>query len=172
VSHPRHNEVRVRYHMRCGYCGVREDDVGGELTVDHFVPISAGGDDREDNLVYACFRCNLFKSNFTPTDQDRLNGHVLVHPLHDNIELHVRLDETTGRLESLSETGRFHVALLHLNRKSLVMLRIRQRHQELLRARHNLLEAEIKELRAIILAQEKYIIHLKSLLEFDVGSER
>jgi len=75
-------------------------------------------------------------------------------------------------LESLSETGRFHVALLHLNRKSLVMLRIRQRHQELLRARHNLLEAEIKELRAIILAQEKYIIHLKSLLEFDVGSER
>lgn len=167
MSHPQHNEVRSRYHAQCGYCGVREVDVGGELTVDHFVPVSAGGNDQDDNLVYACFRCNLFKSDFVPTDKDRSNGHVLLHPLRDSVASHVRLDEATGRLEPLTETGRFHIVLLHLKRSALVMLRLRQRHQELIRARHKLLEAEIKELRAIILAQEKYITHLKKLLELE-----
>lgn len=170
MSHPKHNEVRTRYHAQCGYCGVREDDMGGELTVDHFVLVCVGGDDSDDNLVYACFRCNLFKSDFSPSDLDRSNGHVLLHPLRDDVASHVRLDETTGRLESLSETGRFHIVLLHLNRPALVMLRIRQRHQELLQARQNLLEAEIKELHAIILAQERYIRHLKSLQELDADS--
>lgn len=167
MSHPKHNEVRTRYHEQCGYCGVREVDVGGELTVDHFVPVSAGGDDQDDNLVYACFRCNLFKSDFSPTDKDRSNGHVLLHPLRDNVASHVRLNDATCRLAPVTETGRFHIALLHLNRPALVMLRLRQRHQELNQARRKLLEAEIKELRAIILAQEKYITHLKKLLELN-----
>jgi HNH endonuclease len=171
VSHPKHNEVRTRFHARCGYCGVREDDVGGELTVDHFVPVSAGGDDSDDNLVYACFRCNLFKSDFSPTDKDRSNGHVLLHPLRDNLAAHVRLDETTGRVEPLSETGRFQIALLHLNRPALIRLRLRQRHQALLQARRTLLEAEIKELRAIITAQEKYITYLKSLFDLEPDEE-
>ena len=170
MSHPKHNEVRSRCHAQCGYCGVHEDDIGGELTVDHFVPVSAGGDDSDDNLVYACFRCNLFKSDFSPTDKDRSNGHVLLHPLRDSVASHVRLDETTGRLESLTETGRFHLAVLHLNRPALVTLRLRQRYQELLQARRNLLEAETKELRAIISAQEKYITYLKDLLELDTDS--
>lgn len=167
MSHPKHNEVRSRYREQCGYCGVREVDMGGELTVDHFVPVSAGGDEQDGNLVYACFRCNLFKSDFSPTDKDRSNGHVLLHPLLDSVASHIRLDGTTGRLEPLTETGRFHIALLHLNRPALIMLRLRQRHQELTQARRKLLEAEIKELRAILLAQEKYITHLKNLLEFE-----
>jgi hypothetical protein len=29
--------------------------------------VSPGGDDGDDNLVYACFRCNLFKADFHPT---------------------------------------------------------------------------------------------------------
>lgn len=64
MPHPRHQEVRQRYQRCCGYCGVTETEGGGELTVDHFRPVSAGGDDREENLVYACFRCNLYKGDF------------------------------------------------------------------------------------------------------------
>ena len=167
MSHPKHNEVRTRYDARCGYCGVREEDAGGELTVDHFVPVSAGGNDSDGNLVYACFRCNLFKSDFSPTDNDRSNGHVLLHPLRDNVAAHVALDESSGLLEPLTETGRFQITLLHLNRPALITLRLRQRHQALLQARRTLLEAEIKELRAIIAAQEKYITHLRNLLEVE-----
>ena len=74
MAHARHAQVRDRYRARCGYCSVCEEDVGGELTVDHYTPVVAGGDDGDDNLVYACFRCNLFKADFHPTDADRARG--------------------------------------------------------------------------------------------------
>lgn len=63
VPHPKHERVRQRYDGRCGYCGLSEVDAGGELTVDHFRPVAAGGGDDDDNLVYACFRCNLYKGD-------------------------------------------------------------------------------------------------------------
>ncbi len=56
MAHPSHEEVRRRYRQACGYCGVSETDAGGALTVDHYRPVADGGDDSEDNLVYACFR--------------------------------------------------------------------------------------------------------------------
>jgi hypothetical protein len=106
---------------------VGEQDVGGEMTVDHYLPVSAGGDDSDENLVYACFRCNLFKADFHPTDADRAKGHVVLHPLRDDIQEHLRLDQNTGRLEALTETGRFNILLLHLNRPALVTYRLRLR---------------------------------------------
>ena len=38
--------LRERYQFRCGYCGVHENEVGAELTVDHFQPRSSGGTDQ------------------------------------------------------------------------------------------------------------------------------
>lgn len=56
--------VRLRYAMRCGYCGVHEREVGAELAIDHFRPRSAGGTDDLDNLVYCCPACNRNKGDF------------------------------------------------------------------------------------------------------------
>jgi HNH endonuclease len=56
VAHPKLDAVRQRYQYRCGYCGVSETDTGGELTVDHYRPVTAGGDDSDDNLIYCCPR--------------------------------------------------------------------------------------------------------------------
>ena len=165
MPHPKHDQVRAQWRARCGYCGVSEEDAGGDLTVDHFVPVGAGGDDSDDNLVYACFRCNLFKGDFHPTQADRANGHVVLHPLRDEISKHLRLEETTGQLLPLTETGRFHIAILHLNRAGLVALRLRRRLYHLLLERRRLVEAENSELRAVIKAQEKYIVHLKRLVQ-------
>ncbi len=53
MAHPRHAQVRARYQNCCGYCGVSEEDTGGELCVDHYIPVTAGGGDEDDNLVYA-----------------------------------------------------------------------------------------------------------------------
>lgn len=164
MAHPKHDKVRGRFNRCCGYCGVREEDAGGEFTVDHYLPISAGGDDRDDNLVYSCFRCNLYKADFSPSDEDLAGGRVLLHPSRDDPSQHLRLDQTNGQLEALSETGRFHIALLHLNRPALVAHRLRQRRAELRAARQQLLETENQELRAIIAAQQKYIAHLRQLL--------
>jgi hypothetical protein len=43
-----------------------------------------------------------------------------------DVTAHYRYDETTGRMEPLTETGRFHIALLRLNRPELVAHRLRQ----------------------------------------------
>lgn len=169
MAHPKHDQVRARFGMRCGYCGVSEDGTGGDLTVDHYLPVVASGDDSDENLVYACFRCNLYKGDFHPSPEDRANGRIVLHPLRDDVAKHLHLEESTGRLQSLSETGRFHISLLHLNRPTLVALRLERSYHGLLRQRQELVEAENKELRAILNAQAKYIAHLKGLVERGPG---
>jgi hypothetical protein len=109
VAHPKHEDVRQRYGFRCGYCGVTEADTAGELTVDHYQPVTAGGDDSDDNLVYACFRCNTYKADFFPQADDVRAGRRLLHPFLDPIALHLR-EEETGLLEPLTEIGRNHIA--------------------------------------------------------------
>lgn len=47
------------YGHRCAYC--RRDDV--ELTIDHVVPIAAGGEHTVENIVPACLHCNNVKND-------------------------------------------------------------------------------------------------------------
>jgi hypothetical protein len=51
-------EITSRFGNKCFYCHKRK-----RLTMDHIQPISKGGPHRQDNLVPACFKCNLLKSN-------------------------------------------------------------------------------------------------------------
>ncbi|MBW7998040.1 MAG: HNH endonuclease [Candidatus Glassbacteria bacterium] len=51
---------RDRY--RCQYCGRSSD----ELTTDHVIPRSKGGEDTWENLITACTGCNNRKGNRTP----------------------------------------------------------------------------------------------------------
>lgn len=164
AAHPKHDEVRGRYNGCCGYCSVSEEDAGGRFTVDHFTPVSDGGDDSDQNLVYCCFRCNLYKSDFSPTHEDRAAGRVVLHPSRDDPAERLRRDESTGLLEALTETGHFHITLLHLNRPALVAHRLHRRRAELREAKQRLMEAENSELRAIIAAQQEYISRLRQLL--------
>ena len=94
------------------------------MTIDHFVPHSAGGGDDDGNLIYACFRCNQYKSDFTPTIEDANMGRRILHPLTDRLPEHFRWNAENGFLDPLSETGRFHIELLHLNRPALVQYRL------------------------------------------------
>ncbi len=163
MAHAKHEQVRQRYAFRCGYCGITETDTGGELTVDHFRPVSRGGDDSDDNLVYSCFKCNLFKGDFFPSGKDLETGRRIVHPLLDNADPHIRLDEETGRLEPLSETGRFHLAMLQLNRRALVQHRLRVHMSRWLVERQQLLEDEIAMLTTTVTALELHVARLERL---------
>ncbi len=167
MAHPRLEQIRARYDYRCGYCGVTEVDVGGLLTVDHYHPTSAGGGDGDDNLVYACFLCNIHKGDFVPTAEQLRRGHRLLHPLLDQTAVHYREDAGTGLLVSLTEAGRFHIAYLQLNREALVVHRQLKKVLPWLKEAYREQAADLKELRKIVSIQSAYIADL--LRELDEG---
>ncbi|GAB4459477.1 MAG: hypothetical protein OHK0029_22140 [Armatimonadaceae bacterium] len=140
--------IRNRYNERCAYCGIQETDAGGRLTIDHFQPVSQGGKEELENLVYACHLCNTFKSDYWEMDEEA----SLLHPLHDNLSEHL-IESVTHHLIPLSGRGRVYIQVLHLNRPELVeQRRLRYRQQMTDRVLQELmerfiqLEAEIKNL--------------------------
>jgi 5-methylcytosine-specific restriction endonuclease McrA len=58
--------VMARDHYACQYCGVEPGR--GNLTVDHVLPRSRGGETRWENVVTACGPCNRRKGNRTPIE--------------------------------------------------------------------------------------------------------
>ncbi len=165
MAHPRLQAVRQRYDFRCGYCGVSETDTGGELTVDHFRPVSAGGDDSDDNLVYACVRCNQYKGALLPQAMDIAQQRRLLHPLRDSLPAHLREDAQTGQLEALTETGTFHIEALHLNRAALIVNRQRRQLIAMLQARLEQSLAEIATLEGRLARRDIYIDALEQELK-------
>lgn len=57
-------EILRRDDHTCRYCGARAPDV--QLTVDHVVPVSLGGQHDPTNLVTACCDCNRGKASSSP----------------------------------------------------------------------------------------------------------
>jgi len=81
---------------RCGYCNKKGTDF--ELTVDHIVPESRGGQYVPENLVAACFSCNQRKGSRTP-DEARMP--LLRNPsaMSYGIDMQILRHEGRGRPE-------------------------------------------------------------------------
>lgn len=165
MAHPKLPAVRRRYDFRCGYRGVSETDAGGELTVDHIVPLSAGGTDKDDNRVYACIRCNQYKGTLRPGTSGPSNRPLLLHPLEDDLSAHLREDSSTGHLIALTARGRFHIDALRLNRRPLLMHRTRRDLVALLEAPLDQAVSENSALRERLELLEAYIKCLELQLE-------
>jgi len=58
--------ILLRDHNTCQYCGRVFTPL--ELTLDHVVPRSRGGDSSWDNLVASCCKCNNRKGDRTPEE--------------------------------------------------------------------------------------------------------
>ena len=58
--------IYMRDKFRCQYCG--EKKTAGELTLDHILPRSRGGDNSPVNVVTACVPCNNRKGDRTPAE--------------------------------------------------------------------------------------------------------
>jgi len=155
VTDQRRERARARFGGRCAYCGVHEEAVGATLTVDHHQPRSQGGADDDDNLVYACPRCNEHKGAYWHTAKD-LPRIPLLHPGRDDLASHIR-EDPSARLVGLTPVGQFFIERLHLNRAPLVAHRLRlravsARESELAATRQRVadLERHISELRAAV----------------------
>ncbi len=114
--------VRERAHFACEYCGVSEIDTGGELTIDHYRPQRHAGADTEDNLLYACQRCNLYKGDYWPSDDPEP---MLWNPRREPRDSNM-LALADGSLYPLTATGSFTIQRLRLNRPPLVAHRLSQ----------------------------------------------
>jgi len=55
------SELEARAGGICHYCGCEPD----YLTLDHVVPLAAGGAHTEDNVVFACHPCNSLKRDLS-----------------------------------------------------------------------------------------------------------
>ena len=124
ISDENRQAVREQYNFTCGYCGVSEIDAGSELEIDHFQPISHGGSDERENLVYACPACNRNKASYWPLPDTPPHMHLL-HPLTDSLKTHIALLQD-GRMAGLTPRGWFHIDWLHLNRPQLIAMRQKQ----------------------------------------------
>src|SRR5438477_529081 len=60
------SSLTARSKFCCQYCGEKKGAV--ELTLDHIMPRSRGGDNSPVNVVAACIQCNNRKSNRTPEE--------------------------------------------------------------------------------------------------------
>jgi hypothetical protein len=118
-------QVRQRAGGACEYCGVRETDSAGPLTVDHFQPQARGGPDALSNLLYCCWRCNLYKADYWPAQP---GDPVLWNPRDEPLAAHCLL-LADATLHPLTPTGRLTIERLRLNRPLLVEYRRRQQLQ-------------------------------------------
>ena len=123
--------IRVLHEYRCGYCGVRESDVGARLTLDHFRPRSSGGVDDIENLVYCCHGCNEFKGDYWHEEESQR----LLHPLRNDLGAHLAPADA-GRIRALTARGNIHIEQLRLNRAELVAYRLQRQTEQALSREH------------------------------------
>lgn len=66
VSKKTKERIFIEADLTCQYCQERKSKF--ELVLDHFIPISKGGDSSDENLVCSCARCNSYKSDILPNE--------------------------------------------------------------------------------------------------------
>ena len=116
-------QVRLRAHERCEYCGKPEGFSPHEHQVDHIIAIQHGGSDSTDNLAFACFRCNNKKgSNIASVDPK--TGHLspLYNPRVDNWVDH--FEHHNGEILGRTPAGRATATLLSFNDPKQIELRV------------------------------------------------
>lgn len=121
--------LRSDFYFSCAYCSMTECEAQGiRFTIDHYEPVSAKPElvDEYGNLMYACEECNARKGDRCPPPAARAAGMRFFRIDEQPRSEHFRVDGY--KIEGTTETGRYTVDAVDLNRASLVRLReIRQK---------------------------------------------
>jgi predicted ATP-dependent endonuclease of OLD family len=151
--------LRTDFRKHCAYCTCHEEEIGGEenFEIDHHRPKLKFQDLENDysNLYYCCHACNRrgAKGENWPTDEQIAQGFKFIDPVvEDPYEIHLE-EKPNGILIERSNTGKYSIDKLRLNRDSLVRLRNRRKQMR------NLLSKELKKLLKTI---EKLKMHKKN----------
>lgn len=121
----KYNDVQCKkflskdFMKRCAYCKIREGDLSGpdSFEKDHFFPVKKGGEDKYENLYYACTSCNGKSGKSDKWSETLLN------PCKDDIwNVHVNVNDKF-KCEDLTPQGDEYIKTFKLNRKSYVKIR-------------------------------------------------
>ena len=107
------------FQLLCGYCGKDGKVMREKFHIDHFVPKSLDKERENDyyNLVLACPKCNLSKSDKWPTNDKNCshNGEVgFVDPVSDEYDQHMQRNED-GFVVGITLVGKSMCNMLHLD---------------------------------------------------------
>ena len=122
------NRVRRRIaaqaDYRCGYCLTSERLTGIRLTLDHIIPLAAGGLTEESNLWVACRPCNEFKGAQTRAQDPVTDQTVpLFNPRAQLWREHFEWSANGTRIVGLTPVGRASVVALQMNHDLIVHAR-------------------------------------------------
>jgi len=116
--------VRQQARHRCGYCLCSEALLGMRMVFDHFIPLSAGGANIEENLWLACRCCNEFKGVQTQAIDPQSGELVsLFNPRRQAWDGHFRWSEDATIIVGKTPCGRATVEALKMNRPEIVVAR-------------------------------------------------
>lgn len=107
------------FYYLCGYCGKNGKVLHQKFHLDHFVPKSLNESRKNDyyNLVLACSRCNLSKSDKWPTEDitKPYNEEVgFVDPANPEFDEHLERNEK-GYVIGKTPVGKSMCNMLHLD---------------------------------------------------------
>ncbi|MFV9503513.1 MAG: HNH endonuclease [Oscillochloridaceae bacterium umkhey_bin13] len=110
----------------CGYCRAEERLTGSRLSIEHLVPIAAGGSSERSNLWHSCRECNERKGAqlqvLDPLSGERVD---LFNPRTQSWLAHFRWSDDGLQIVGQTAIGRATVAALDLNRAHLLVARQR-----------------------------------------------
>lgn len=116
--------VESRANGRCEYCKAAVIFSPHHFTIDHILPVSAGGSDELSNLAYACFACNRYKQDKTSAvDPFSQAEFPLYNPREEIWQQHFVWDIGFTKMWGLTAIGRATIEALQLNRPTLIRMR-------------------------------------------------
>lgn len=116
--------LRFDFYYSCCYCTIMEIEAAGVgFTIDHYYPKKHSPELEKDynNLMWSCERCNNYKSDFYPDEDDISRGHEVIRPDHEDPQDHFTVNQY--RLKGKTSKGGFNIERLDLNRAHLRRLR-------------------------------------------------
>ena len=118
--------VQKDFEKTCAYCLIEELLAGGEenFELDHFKPKQSFRSLINDfyNLYWSCHPCNRMKWNYWPSEDLLRKGIGFVDLCADDIRTHFQFAEN-GIVEGLTESARYTIEVLLLNRSHLIEIR-------------------------------------------------
>ncbi|MEZ4594573.1 MAG: HNH endonuclease signature motif containing protein [Chloroflexota bacterium] len=115
-------KLSERAQKRCEYCLLSEAASIKRHEPDHIIPKKHGGEDKLENLAWACFQCNRYKgSEVAAFDAETGELTPLFNPRQHKWHDHFAYE--SGEIIPRSRIGRVTILVLQLNRPGRIAVR-------------------------------------------------